>query len=189
MRDILGLTNEEQLEVYKAVVDLVRSRIEKAKSAKKSKKKKESFKANIEQITILVLHELNNELLLDVKDINALDFDCKGINVEEIGAVDVQVDLSGTPIVIIGDKKVECESLEKAHYLRYNLLMGNVEINVPVDNNIVEKIVEKYKCLDKEIKKEVKNMLALTVTDEKTRKKIKNRIYENVWAGIEDYEF
>ena len=38
MGDILGLTEEEQLEVYKAVVDLVRSRIEKAKSVEKGKK-------------------------------------------------------------------------------------------------------------------------------------------------------
>lgn len=35
MGDILGLTEEEQLEVYRAVVDLVKSRIEKAKSVQK----------------------------------------------------------------------------------------------------------------------------------------------------------
>ena len=61
------------------------------------------------------------------------------------------------------------------HIKYINLLVyrdGNTEIHVPVDNDIVEKIIEKYKCLDKEIKKEVKNMLELTVTDEKTRKKI-----------------
>jgi len=38
MGDILGLTEEEQLEVYKAVVDLVRSRIEKAQSVDKGKR-------------------------------------------------------------------------------------------------------------------------------------------------------
>jgi hypothetical protein len=37
MGDILGLTDEEQLEVYRAVVDLVKSRLEKAKSADKGK--------------------------------------------------------------------------------------------------------------------------------------------------------
>jgi len=36
--DILGLTEEDQLEVYKAVIDLVKSRIEKAQSVKKKKK-------------------------------------------------------------------------------------------------------------------------------------------------------
>lgn len=38
MGDILGLTDDEQLEVYKAVIDLVKSRIEKARSVKKKKK-------------------------------------------------------------------------------------------------------------------------------------------------------
>jgi hypothetical protein len=38
MGEILGLTNEEQLGVYRAVVDLVKSRIEKAKSTGKNKK-------------------------------------------------------------------------------------------------------------------------------------------------------
>jgi hypothetical protein len=38
MGDILGLSEEEQLEVYRAVLELVKNRIEKAES-KKSKKK------------------------------------------------------------------------------------------------------------------------------------------------------
>jgi len=43
MGDILGLTEEEQLEVYRAVIDLVKSRIEKAKSFGKKKKTKEGI--------------------------------------------------------------------------------------------------------------------------------------------------
>ncbi len=41
LRDILGLSEIEHLEVYKAVVDLVKSRLEKAKSVDKKSKKKE----------------------------------------------------------------------------------------------------------------------------------------------------
>ena len=37
MGEILGLTDEEQLEVYRAVIDLVKSRIERAKSVKSNK--------------------------------------------------------------------------------------------------------------------------------------------------------
>ncbi len=40
--EILGLTEEEQLEVYKAVIDLVKSRIEKARSVSRKNKKKPS---------------------------------------------------------------------------------------------------------------------------------------------------
>jgi type I restriction-modification system DNA methylase subunit len=43
MGNILGLTEEEQLEVYRAVVDLVKSRIEKAKSFGKRKKTNEGI--------------------------------------------------------------------------------------------------------------------------------------------------
>jgi len=43
MGDILGLTDEEQLEVYRSVVDLVKSRIEKAKSFGKRKKTDEGI--------------------------------------------------------------------------------------------------------------------------------------------------
>ena len=38
MGDILGLTDDEQLEVYRAVVDLVKSRIEKARSVDKKER-------------------------------------------------------------------------------------------------------------------------------------------------------
>lgn len=41
LRDILGLGEKEHLEVYRAVVDLVKSRLEKAKSVGKKLKKNE----------------------------------------------------------------------------------------------------------------------------------------------------
>ena len=43
MGEVLGLTDEEQLEVYRAVIDLVKSRIEKAKSVGKKKKSDEGI--------------------------------------------------------------------------------------------------------------------------------------------------
>ena len=46
MGDILGLTDGEQLEVYRAVVDSVKSRIEKAKSFGKNTKTKEGIDMN-----------------------------------------------------------------------------------------------------------------------------------------------
>jgi hypothetical protein len=58
MGDILGLTEEEQLEVYKAVVDLVKSRIEKAKSVKK---KNNIQKEEIQEIVIKIVDEINKE--------------------------------------------------------------------------------------------------------------------------------
>ncbi len=53
MGEILGLTDKEQLEVYRAVVDLVKSRIEKAKSFGKRKKTKEGIDIDALKDTII----------------------------------------------------------------------------------------------------------------------------------------
>jgi dihydrodipicolinate synthase/N-acetylneuraminate lyase len=58
MGEILGLTEEEQLEVYKAVVDLVKSRIEKAKSVEKKKKKE---KIDIDAIKDAIIKKIKEE--------------------------------------------------------------------------------------------------------------------------------
>jgi type I restriction-modification system DNA methylase subunit len=52
MGEILGLTDEEQLEVYRAVIDLVKFRIEKAKSVKKKKTKKGIDIGNLKNVII-----------------------------------------------------------------------------------------------------------------------------------------
>ena len=60
MGDILGLTEEEQLEVYRTVVDLVKSRIEKAKSVKK-KNVKEGIDIDVLKNTIIEKIKEKNE--------------------------------------------------------------------------------------------------------------------------------
>ncbi len=59
MGDILGLTAEEQLEVYRAVVDLVKSRLEKAKSIGRNKKKVEAI--NIDALKDAVIGRIEKE--------------------------------------------------------------------------------------------------------------------------------
>jgi len=59
MGEILGLTEEEQLEVYKAVVDLVKSRIEKAKSVKKKQQGIEGV--DIEALKNTIIQRIDRE--------------------------------------------------------------------------------------------------------------------------------
>jgi type I restriction-modification system DNA methylase subunit len=59
MGEILGLTEEEQLEVYKAVVDLVKSRIEKAKSVKKKQQSIEGV--DIEALKNTIIQRIDRE--------------------------------------------------------------------------------------------------------------------------------
>jgi hypothetical protein len=59
MGDILGLTDEEQLDVYRAVVDLVKSRIKKAKSFGKKRKTKEGI--DVDALKNAVIERIKNE--------------------------------------------------------------------------------------------------------------------------------
>jgi len=61
MGEILGLTEEEQLEVYRAVVDLVKSRLGKAKSFGKRKKTKEGI--DIDLVVKLVMEKVGEDTL------------------------------------------------------------------------------------------------------------------------------
>jgi hypothetical protein len=53
MGDVLGLTDEEQLEVYRAVVDLVKARINKAKSVENNGKTGDGIDMGILKETIV----------------------------------------------------------------------------------------------------------------------------------------
>jgi hypothetical protein len=57
MGDILGLTDEEQLEVYRAVVDLVQARLEKAKSVKAQRPRMKGG-VNVDQFVQMVLDKV-----------------------------------------------------------------------------------------------------------------------------------
>jgi hypothetical protein len=58
MEEILGLTDEEQLKVYQAVMDLVKSRIEKAKSVEKNNKGSEGI--NVDAFKNVIIERVNN---------------------------------------------------------------------------------------------------------------------------------
>ncbi|MBM4465146.1 MAG: SAM-dependent DNA methyltransferase [Chloroflexi bacterium] len=57
MGDILGLTDEEQLEVYRAVIDLVQARLEKAKSVKAQRPRMKGG-VNVDQFVQMVLDKV-----------------------------------------------------------------------------------------------------------------------------------
>jgi hypothetical protein len=59
MGDILGLTDEEQLEVYRAVVDVIRSRLDRAKSSGKKKKLIEGV--DIDSLTSTIVKHVKEE--------------------------------------------------------------------------------------------------------------------------------
>lgn len=181
MGEILGLTEEEQLEVYRAVVDLVRSRLERAKSVKKGKKK--AAEAEIEELVDSVIKELGLEPLPDYPDAYLAGAPIAGYREIPTGRdVEVENTLAGIRLVVDGEK-VECSSLEEAKYLKWAALVGKARVPMPRDAN---KMAEIAKAFEREYLKRVEALerwLNENIPNRKEREAIKYRVLEKLLRG------
>jgi hypothetical protein len=130
MGEILGLTEEEQLEVYRAVVSLVKSRIEKAKSVERKKRKKG---IDAEELTEDVFREAGLKPLPKFPDDYLSMLEVGEVkNIPSGRNVKVKVTLGGIWLTV-DEEKVKCSSLEEAKYLYWSALTGKTEVPIPTD--------------------------------------------------------
>lgn len=177
MGEILGLSEEEQLEVYRAVIDLVKSRIEKAKSVKRNEKKKG---INLEQLAEDIIKEIKLKPLPNFPDdyLNALEI-AETRKVPSGRKVTMENTLEGIWLNIDGEK-VKCSTLDEAKYLYWCALTGKTEIPILADAKkmlyIVETFEKEYKqrikILDKWLKENIPNL--------KDRDTIREKIIEKL---------
>ncbi|PUA32398.1 MAG: hypothetical protein B7O98_07015 [Zestosphaera tikiterensis] len=178
MGEILGLTEEEQLEVYRAVVDLVRSRLERAKSVQKKKVKE----LNVDDLVDSVLKELE-----EVHGIKAKEFpeeyigrcEYKVVEVPKGSEVEVGYDLRG-PYVRIDNEKVRCSSIYEARFIGYAVLAGKTKIMVPKDENILKKAVEERRKFLEEARMKIEEFINETITDKKLREDVKFKAFKKL---------
>jgi len=173
MEDILGLTEEEELEVYRAVVDLVKSRIEKAKSVKKKKKGKGP---DPEILTEGILKELDLKLKKFPDDY--LEGDYEILEIPE-GNPELGSDLHGF-FVKIGDERINCEFQEKARYIYYAVMNDYKEIKIPKDEEVLRNVTEKYKESLKEAEERILGYLNKFIPDKKLREGIESLIWKKL---------
>jgi len=178
MGEILGLSEEEQLEVYKAVVDLVKARIERAKSVKKARKKVKGI--DVDALINSVLKELGGKLKLFPDDyIGACE--CRELVVPR-GEVEVGSDLQGF-YVRIGGQEIRCKSPYEAKYIQYAVMNGHTRIRMPLDEGILEKAVKEYEPILRETKKRISEFLKDTIPDRKLREKVEDIVWRKLWKG------
>ncbi|MDI6733479.1 MAG: N-6 DNA methylase [Planctomycetota bacterium] len=141
MGDILGLTDEEQLEVYRAVVDLVKSRIDKAKSGNKSKKTKEGI--DIELLVKNVLKQIGDEHLgkLYKEKILSQAGETKTLPEGLEPPLRIEKNLYGNWRLSGNDKFAECDSELEALFLKNFIGTGLTEIHIPTNKSYLKSIL------------------------------------------------
>jgi hypothetical protein len=173
--EILGLTEEEQLEVYKAVVDLVKSRIEKAKSVAGNKNKKK-----YSEVDLLVKRTLDS---LGGEDILKNFF--KGMSEYE-GMIlpkfrkeaRIEKTLTGWQLTD-GKERVFLDDREQAKYCGLLASIGMEKIKIPVDLNeakvtaLQNIVVSVFQALNETLE---------TITDKKTREAVKGLVIGKIVA-------
>ncbi len=176
--EILGLTDDEQLEVYRAVIDLVKSRIEKARSFGKRKKTREGIdidllvKTVMEKIGDDTLGKFYQEKVLSQKSLSTK------LMPKATDDITIKQGLFGWRLYS-GKKYIECASELEARYLKVWLEAGAEEIEVPEDENYLKTIVPELESLKAKINTAIEDHLSF-IANVKTR----DRILHQLWHEL-----
>ncbi|MCX7778767.1 MAG: N-6 DNA methylase [Patescibacteria group bacterium] len=179
MGEILGLTDEEQLEVYRAVVDLVKSRIEKAKSVDKKKKTKTGI--DIEALINTVLEKIGENTLKKFykeKILYRKDLILKKLP-SKIDKLKIRKSTLGWVLDYKKNNFINCRSEIEARYLKIWLEVGAQSIKIPKSQKYLEKIIDDLERTKSNIDGIIKDYL-----DSILDQKIKNQILYQIWQRI-----
>lgn len=182
MGDVLGLTDEEQLEVYRAVIDLVKSRLEKAKSFGKRKKTKEGI--DIDLLVKLVMEKVGNETLgkfYREKVLSQPSLETKTLPPAS-GEVRIQKTLMGWRLYF-GKNSIDCASELEARYLKVWLEGGLEQVKIPPDESYLNTIVPELE----ELKRSIDTIIAPylnSIVNVKTRDRILHRLWIEITSGV-----
>lgn len=180
MQEILGLSEEEQLEVYKAVIDLVGARLKRAESVPKRGKKVKGI--DVDALVESLLKEVDVNRLKRFPDDYIGVCELKEITVPK-GEAEVGGDLLGF-YVRVGDKEIRCKSRLEAKYIQYAIMNGHRVIKIPLDDRVVEKAVKEYESVLEEFKKRINDLLEVAIPDSKVRAEINDIVWRRIWEKL-----
>jgi len=179
MGEILGLTEEEQLEVYRAVIDLVKSRIEKAKSFGKRKKIEEGVDIDLFMKTIKdkigddTLGKLYREKVKKSKvPLRTVHLSAKTDKIR------IDSEIFGFRL-ISGRKHVDCKTEDEAKYLKIFLEAGIDKVKIPKQGLHLKQILPELQQIKRKIDKIIESDIS-TIINVKLRRKLEHLIWQEV---------
>jgi hypothetical protein len=157
------------------VVDLVRSRIEKARSVPRQAKRKG---VDIGALAEGILRGIDISELKKFPDDYIGGEECREIEVPK-GKPEVGSDLHGF-FVKIGDARIECGSQEEAKYIEYAVMNGNVRIKIPKDEREIKKAVESYGSAYNKLKGDISAYMRRAIQNNKLREQVEAVVWEKI---------
>jgi type I restriction-modification system DNA methylase subunit len=176
MGEILGLSDEEQLEVYRAVVDLVKSRIEKARSFGKRRKTKEGIDIDLLVKTVMdklgdaTLGKFYREKILTHKPLRTKSLP------KVSGEVKLEQELFGWRLSS-GREHVDCPSETEARYLKVWLEAGLDSVKIPKDEAYLRKIIPELESLKQKTDEVFEDYLG-SILDPRLRQRLLHQLWQ-----------
>lgn len=176
--DILQLSEKDLVSVYKAWVDSVRCRIEKAKSSRKTKKTREGI--DIEAFVTTVMNKIGNETIGKFYKTRILSL--KSLKTRKLpkvkGDIVVCKNLFGWHIKV-GRKHIDCSSESEADYLDVFLQIGLETVRIPRGKAVLDRVSNKLGKLKRRIDKIVASYLD-SIVSTKTKRMLSNIIWSEI---------
>jgi type I restriction enzyme M protein len=182
MNEILGLNEKEQIEVYKAVIDLVKTRIERAKTIVKRKKKKG---VDVEALANGIITRLNAKI---ERFPAAYLTSYKGLWSTEIkipsGQPVLGSDINGFYVRVRGEEVYRGWNHDEAKFIYFAALTGCSSVRIPLDEQAAASAVKSFEEEYKKLKEEVDKLLLTLIADAKIRKDVEEKVWKRIFQSL-----
>lgn len=180
--EILHFNDIEQLEVYKAIVDLVKTRIERAKTVARRKKKKG---VDVEALA----NNIINRLTTDIKKFpDAYLRDYKGLWSNEIripkGRPTIKSDLSGLCVQVGEEEVYRSWDQDEVKFVYFAALTGASYVKLPLDKQVIKAAVEAFEKDYDKLKEEANELLLTLIPDVKIRRKVESEFWKIIFSRL-----
>jgi hypothetical protein len=178
MGEILGLTDEEQLEVYRAVVDLVRSRVIKSESVQNNHVIKDGI--DVEAFVEVVMERIGEVTIGSFYRKRVVP----RVEVRELTLPPVTDQISISQGLFgwrlhSSTQFVDCQSEPEARFLRVLLKYGFDEVKVPTEESYLSVILPQIEELDERIGSIVESYLE-PMTNARVRDSLRRRVHSQI---------
>jgi len=178
--DLLRLSQNELIEMYRAIIDLVKTRIEKAKTVTKRKKKKG---VDVEALANRIVSRLTTKI---EKFPDAYLTGYKGLWSKEIkipkGQPTFGSDINGFYVQIEGKEVYRGWDHDEAKFIYFAALTGASSVKLPLDKNALIAALEAFEKDYRKLKEEVDTLLSTMISDVKVRKEVEDKVWSLLFS-------